>query len=361
MENLELKDFYCKKRVLVTGHTGFKGSWLCRILQILGAEVYGYALEPQAESLFNICELKKSVRSVIGDIRNRTGLQNVFYSARPDIVFHLAAQPLVKEGYLDPVKTYETNVLGTVNVLECARVCGVKSVLNVTTDKVYAQSGGTWPYRETDLLDGFDPYSSSKSCSELITACYRRSYFDGGGAAVSTVRAGNVIGGGDFAADRLLPDCIRAAAANSPAVLRNPDAVRPYQHVLEPLFAYLTVAMRQYGRPEKSGCYNAGPGADGCVSNRELADIFCKCWGEGARWLASGSKGGFHEAEVLRLDSSKILKEHGWKPNLSVKDAVKMTVSFAKAHCGGKNARAVMTGQIRRYIKKYVDGGGKIV
>ena len=242
-------EFYKNKKILITGHTGFKGSWLCKILSMAGADVIGVSLEPENDiSLYNILKLDNEIKSIILDIRNLDELKKVFIENEPEIVFHLAAQPLVRESYKNPVYTYETNVMGTVNLLECVRNCkSVKSVLNITTDKVYSNKEWDWPYREIDELNGFDPYSNSKSCSELITSSYKKSFFDNNREiSISTARAGNVIGGGDFAKDRIIPDCIRSAIKNENIIVRNPNSVRPYQHVFEALSAYLMIAQKQY-------------------------------------------------------------------------------------------------------------------
>ena len=250
--------FYKGKKVLITGHTGFKGAWLCKMLSLAGAKVTGYALEPPTTpSLFEIAEIAKDVDSIIGDIRDYAHLKNVFDGVQPEIVLHLAAQPIVREGYKNPAYTYETNVMGTVNVLECVRnSSSVKSVLNVTTDKVYLNKEWEWGYRENEELDGYDPYSNSKSCSELVTHSYKRSFFSDGKVAISTARAGNVIGGGDFAEDRIVPDCIRAVNEKRTIMVRNPFSTRPYQHVLEPLYAYLLIAAKQYEDVNLAGYYN---------------------------------------------------------------------------------------------------------
>ena len=253
----EVFNFYKGKKVLVTGHTGFKGTWLSRILVNAGAEVTGYSLNPPTDpALFNMAGLEGKMNSVIGDIRDLAHLKQVFEDTKPEIVLHLAAQPIVRDSYKDPVYTYETNVIGTVNILECVRLnpC-VKSFLNVTTDKVYENREWEYGYREVDRLDGYDPYSNSKSCSELVTHSYRKSFFADGHCAISTCRAGNVIGGGDFANDRIVPDCVRAAMAKKPIVVRNPHSTRPYQHVLEPLAAYLMVAKAQYEDGKYAGYY----------------------------------------------------------------------------------------------------------
>lgn len=348
---MTLSDFYKGKRVLVTGHTGFKGTWLCAMLLSMGAEVTGYALAPNTEpSLFALTNMAEKMHSVIGDIRNYDALKQCFEEARPEIVLHLAAQPIVKEGYRDPVGTYSSNVMGTVHVMECARNCpSVISVLNVTTDKVYAETGKAEGYTESDTLDGFDPYANSKSCSELVTACYRRSFFDR--LPVSTARAGNVIGGGDFAPNRIIPDCVRAAAAKQPIVLRNPYSIRPYQHVLEPLTVYLTIAMRQCENPELAGSYNVGPDLDGCVTTGELAKLFCDAWGEDMQCRVQPD-GGPHEAAFLKLNCDLLKKTFGWKPTITVSEAVGMTVEWTKAWLSGASLTACMTNQIAKAINR---------
>ena len=344
-------DFYKGRRVLITGHTGFKGSWLSAILLMAGAEVTGYSLEPPTEpSLFELAGMKGRMKSVVGDVRDLPHLLQVFEEVQPEIVFHLAAQPIVRESYRDPVGTYETNVMGTVNILEAVRRTeSVRSFLNVTTDKVYENREWAWGYREIDPLDGYDPYSNSKSCSELVTHSYKKSFFMDGRCRVSTARAGNVIGGGDFAADRIIPDCIRAAEKKDPIIVRNPFSTRPYQHVLEPLSAYLLIAERQYGEPEKEGYYNVGPEDKDCVTTGELADIFCAAWGEGMHWI-NKSDGGPHEANFLKLDCSKIRAELGWRPVWGVREAVGKTVEFAKALRAGRDAFEVMREQIDEYF-----------
>ena len=344
-------DFYKGRRVLVTGHTGFKGSWLSAILLMAGAEVTGYSLEPPTEpSLFELAGMKGRMNSVVGDVRDLPHLLQVFEEVQPEIVFHLAAQPIVRESYRDPVGTYETNVMGTVNILEAVRRTeSVRSFLNVTTDKVYENREWAWGYREIDPLDGYDPYSNSKSCSELVTHSYKKSFFTDGRCVISTARAGNVIGGGDFAADRIIPDCIRAAEKKEPIIVRNPFSTRPYQHVLEPLSAYLLIAERQYGEPEKEGYYNVGPEDKDCVTTGELADIFCTAWGEGMHWI-NKSDGGPHEANFLKLDCSKIRAELGWRPVWGVREAVGKTALFAKALRAGRDAFEVMREQIDEYF-----------
>lgn len=348
---MDERSFYMGKKVLVTGHTGFKGAWLCRALVNEGADVTGYALEPSEESgLFCRAGLETKIRSVIGDVRDFEHLQDVFEKSRPEIVFHLAAQPIVREGYRNPRYTYETNVMGTVNVLECARLhAGVKSVLNVTTDKVYQNREWCWGYRENERLDGFDPYSNSKSCSELITRSYYRCFFEGGDVAVSTMRAGNVIGGGDFARDRIVPDCVRAAMDKTSIRIRNPKSVRPYQHVLEAIFAYLMVARRQYENEEYAGCYNVGPNEDDCVSTRTLVELFCKYWEKSICWEECIEEGATHEAACLKLDSGKIRSKFGWKPRWNIEKAMEMTCKFWEEWISGGSIPNEMDREITEY------------
>ncbi|MDR0890035.1 MAG: CDP-glucose 4,6-dehydratase [Oscillospiraceae bacterium] len=344
MKNVELQKFFRGKRVFVTGHTGFKGSWLCQMLLQFGAQVWGYALAPDtAPSLFDLLHLSERMHSTIGDVRDFDALKLAFFEAQPQIVLHLAAQPIVKEGYRNPVGTFASNVMGTVHLLECVRLFGgVESLVNVTTDKVYAETGRESGYAETDVLDGFDPYANSKSCSELVTACYRRSFLEA--VPVSTARAGNVIGGGDFAPSRIIPDCVRAAQAGEPIVLRNPHSVRPYQHVLEPLIAYLTIAARQCENPALAGEYNVGPDADGCVTTGELAGLFCDSFGAGMQCIVR-SDGGPHEAAFLKLDCTKLKNTFGWKPVFSVREAVELTTQWTKCWLSGGDLQKLMNEQ----------------
>lgn len=352
---MKTDSFYRGKRVLVTGHTGFKGTWLCEILLRLGAEVWGYALEPPTvPSLYELTGLKERMHSVWGDIRDPKGLRQAFEAARPQIVIHMAAQPIVRESYRNPVYTYEVNVMGTVNVLECVRTCGtVKSFLNVTTDKVYKNREWDWGYRENEELNGFDPYSNSKSCSELVTESYRNSFFAEGGAAVSTARAGNVVGGGDFAADRILPDCVRAISEGHPVILRHPESVRPYQHVLEPLAAYLLIAWKQYENRELAGCYNVGPEESSCVRTGELVRTFCRLWQEetgGTLSWECTAAGGPHEANYLKLDCSKIRNRLGWSPRWDYREMLRKTVEWTAWYLQGKDVREIMGRQIEAYF-----------
>lgn len=351
MDWKRLEEFYRGKRVLVTGHTGFKGSWLCRILTLAGAEVTGYSLKPPTDpSLFEIAGIGSGLASVIGDVRDLEHLEKVFEEARPEIVFHLAAQPIVRDSYKDPVYTYETNVMGTVHVLECIRKSGcVRSFLNVTTDKVYENREWEYGYRETDPLDGYDPYSNSKSCSELVTHSYQKSFFQEGSCAISTARAGNVIGGGDFANDRIIPDCVRAMKEGRPIGVRNPHSTRPYQLVLEPLAVYLTIAMAQWEDPSLQGYYNVGPDDCDCVTTGELVELFCQCWGEGARW-ENHFAGGPHEANFLKLDCSRVKKTFGWRPRTGIRQAVEWSVLWYKAWLAGEDLTKAMDRQIKEFF-----------
>ena len=347
----ELKSFYNGKKVLVTGHTGFKGSWLVRILTLAGAQVTGYALNPPTDpNLFEIAGLEDTIHSVVGDVRDLAHLRRVFDEVKPEIVFHLAAQPIVRESYKEPVYTYETNVMGTVNILECVRLTDtVRSFLNVTTDKVYENKEWEYGYRECDPLDGYDPYSNSKSCSELVTHSYKKSFFEDGRCAISTSRAGNVIGGGDFASDRIIPDCVRAAAAGKPIMVRNPHSTRPFQHVLEPLAVYLTIAMKQYEDIRFAGYYNVGPDDADCVTTGTLTDLFCQAWGDGQTWI-DRYDGGPHEANFLKLDCSKIKKVFGWTPRYHVKEAVEKTIEWSRQYLEGQDMLEATDRQIREFF-----------
>ena len=351
---LSLEEFYKGRKVFVTGHTGFKGSWLCHLLLYLGAEVTGYAtLPPTDPSIYELTGLSGRIHSVIGDVRDGEKLKNAMREAEPEIVLHLAAQPIVRESYRNPVYTYETNVMGTVHVLEAVRaVESVRSFLNVTTDKVYQNNEWEWGYRETDPLDGYDPYSNSKSCSELVTHSYQKSFFTDGRCAISTARAGNVIGGGDFAADRIIPDCVRAALTGQDIIVRNPFSTRPYQHVLEPLCAYLMIAMRQYEDNRFSGNYNVGPDDRDCVTTGELADLFCASWGDGMRWI-NKYDGGPHEANFLKLDCSRIKSVFGWKSVWRVSEAVERTVAWSRVYEAGEDVTGVMGRQIGEYLQAF--------
>ena len=356
-------DFYKGKRVLLTGHTGFKGTWMCAVLSQAGAQVTGYALEaPTGPSIYELSGIEAKIHSVIGDIRDLDHLQKVFDDAQPEIVIHMAAQPIVRESYRNPVYTYEVNVMGTVNVLECVRMhdC-VRSFVNVTTDKVYLNKEWEWGYRENEELNGYDPYSNSKSCSELVTSSYRNSFFNGSEgereksvpAAISTARAGNVIGGGDFAADRIIPDCIRAALEGKEIIVRNPYSTRPYQHVLEPIAVYLMIAARQYENRRYEGNYNVGPDETDCYSTGELVTLFCEKWnqatGQNVTWKEEYD-GGPHEANFLKLDCSKLKRTYGWKPVWNVEKAMEMIVEWTVAYRDGNSIDQMMTKQLKEFL-----------
>lgn len=345
--------FYKNKRVFLTGCTGFKGSWLCRLLTNAGAVVTGYAQTPPTNpSLFELAGLRDDICLVTGDIRDYSSLKAAFEETQPEIVFHLAAQPIVRKSYQSPVYTYETNVMGTVNLLECVRTAQapVRSVVIITTDKVYENREWPWGYRENDPLDGYDPYSNSKSCAELVTHCYQRSFLTGE-TAISTARAGNVIGGGDFAQDRIIPDCVRAAIRHESVVVRNPFSTRPYQHVLEPLYAYLMIAAEQYKDSGLAGSYNVGPEETDCLQTGTLVDLFVSCWGEGMKWV-SEYDGGPHEAGFLKLDCSRLKTVFGWKPRWNLETAVEKTVEWSKCWLSGGDVRRCMDEQIRLFLSE---------
>lgn len=360
----ELLSFYKNKKVLITGHTGFKGTWLTRILLDAGAEVCGYALEPPTDpSLFEIAGFSDfpAFHSEVGDIRDLEHLKKVFSSFQPEIVLHLAAQPIVRTSYEEPVYTYETNVMGTVNVLECVRLtASVKSFLNVTTDKVYHNNEWCYGYRENEPLDGYDPYSNSKSCSELVTHSYKNSFFNGPDkngreVAISTARAGNVIGGGDFAKDRIIPDCVRAMEKGEVIGVRNPYSTRPYQHVLEPLAVYLTIAKKQYEDLKYAGYYNVGPDDCDCVTTGELVDLFCKKWNvngnEEAKWENHAEANAPHEANFLKLDTSFIKSTFGWQPRWHIDECIERTVQFSKVWLAGGDIPAEMDKEIEEFFE----------
>ena len=352
---MDLMSFYKDKRVFITGHTGFKGSWMCKVLEMAGAKITGYSLKaPTDPSLFEIAEIEKGMeKSVIADIRDLDTLKKTMLEAKPEIVIHMAAQPIVRESYKDPVFTYETNVMGTVNILEAVRSCSsVKSVVNVTTDKVYRNNEWEWGYREIDALDGFDPYSNSKSCSELVTSSYKKSFFADKDIAISTCRAGNVIGGGDFAKDRIIPDCVRAMENKTEIIVRNPYSTRPYQHVLEPVCTYLMLAQKQYEDKSFAGEYNVGPDDQDCVNTGTLVNLFCKYWGKEAKWKNVCEENAPHEANFLKLDCSKIKSKLNWQPRWHIDDAIEMVVEWSKVYLYGKDINSVMLNQITCFINK---------
>ena len=343
--------FYRGKKVFVTGHTGFKGTWLCKMLINAGAEVTGYSRGTKKEySLFDMSQIGKNVNSVYGDIRDYEKLLETIMQAQPEIVFHLAAQPIVRDSYNDPVGTYTTNVMGTVNLLEAVRHCSsVKSVLNVTTDKVYLNKEWPWGYRENEELDGYDPYSNSKSCSEIITHSYINSFFYETDVVVSTARAGNVIGGGDFAKDRIIPDCIRAAIKQESIIVRNPFSTRPYQHVLEPLYVYLMIAAMQCEDKKYAGYYNVGPDDVDCYQTGALVDMFVNKWGDGLKWV-NQYDGGPHEANFLKLDCSKLKTTFNWKPHWNLDVAIENVIEWSKCWIQNGDISACMDKEIEEFL-----------
>jgi CDP-glucose 4,6-dehydratase len=345
------QEFWAGKKVFVTGHTGFKGSWLCLWLQQIGAEVTGYALQPPTQpSLFEVANVGSGMRSVIGDVRDGTALESAMHNAEPEIVIHMAAQPLVRYSYVDPVETYSTNVLGTVQLLEAVRQTkAVRAVVNVTSDKCYENKEWMWGYREDEPMGGYDPYSSSKGCAELVTAAYRRSYLDGAGIALASARAGNVIGGGDWAADRLIPDILRAISQNCSVMVRNPQAIRPWQHVLEPLSGYLLLAQKLYdeGLSYAEG-WNFGPRDEDARPVQWIVERLTQQWGEGASWELDGGDHP-HEANYLKLDCSKAKACLGWQPRWAVAQALELVIAWHKAHKRGEDMRKFSLSQIAAY------------
>ncbi len=344
--------FFKNKKVLITGHTGFKGSWLCRILYNLGAEICGIALEPDGKSaLFNLIDIGNIVQNHFIDIRDFSKVKEVFDSFRPEIVFHLAAQPIVIRSYEEPRYTYDVNVMGTVNICECVRLSdSVRSFVNITTDKVYENiENNDHYYAEDEKLNGYDPYSNSKSCSELVTQTYIRSFFADKQTAVSTCRAGNVIGGGDFAENRIIPDCVRAAMNGKPIKVRNPNSYRPYQHVLEADMFYLLAAEEQYKNIDLAGQYNIGPNDSDCISTGELVNMFIQNW-DGASYEYADVNGP-HEANFLKLDSSKAKRTFNWSPKWNVDTAVKKTVEWYKVFAEKGDLKKITDEQIREYME----------
>jgi len=351
----ELNHFYNGKKVFVTGHTGFKGSWMCTVLNTLGADVYGYSLNPPTSpALFDILGLKNEMHSTIGDIRDYDALEKAYSEARPDVVLHLAAQPIVLTSYREPRYTYETNVMGTVNLLEVVRNNpGAVSVLNITTDKVYENSDKPdHAFAEDEKLDGYDPYSNSKSCSELVTHSYAKSFFNGkdDAPAISTARSGNVIGGGDFADNRIIPDCVRAVTSGQKIIVRNPYSTRPYQHVLEPVRAYLLLAMRQVGDSSLCGAYNIGPDDEDCINTGAIADLFVKNWGDNANWINESKENAPHEAAFLKLNCSKAKSRLNWAPNWHIEKATAETVAWYKAWYEKKDMKKFTEEQIKSFF-----------
>lgn len=347
-------EFFKEKKIFITGHTGFKGTWLCKILINAGAKVIGYSLNPPTvPNIFTLSGIEKQMVSIIGDIRDYDTLDKVFDEYQPQCVLHLAAQPIVRDSYKEPKYTYETNVIGTVNILECIRQHScVKSFLNVTTDKVYLNDDvPNHPFKENEPLDGYDPYSNSKSCSELVTHSYKKSFFTDGRCAISTARAGNVIGGGDFANDRIIPDCIRAIEKGEQIIVRNPYSTRPYQHVLEPLYIYLEIVEKQFNDRKYEGYYNVGPDDCDCVNTGDLVTMFCNAWGNGATWI-NKHDGGPHEAAFLKLDNQKIKDIFGWTPRWHIDECMQKIVEWTKIYIENKDA---IPEEMEREIKIFFD------
>lgn len=316
-------------KVFVTGHTGFKGAWLCEMLLSLGADVTGYSHKEY--ELFEMLDLKSRMKSIIGDIRDRDFLDKSIKEATPDIIFHLAAQPLVRYSYDEPVETFEVNVMGTVNIMNTLRtVSSVKSFVNVTTDKVYRNNEWCWGYREHEELCGNDPYSNSKSCSELVTYSFMQSFFEDKPVSISTARAGNVIGGGDFSKDRIMPDCLSAHNRNEEIIIRNPNSTRPYQHVLDCLGGYIQLGIKQYFDSELKGNYNFGPNDADCITTEMLVQKFCEYCGDNQSYKIQGD-GGPHEARFLKLDCSKAKTVLGWNPAYNVDTAIKLCIEWDKS------------------------------
>jgi len=350
-------NIFANRRVLITGHTGFKGSWLCLLLHKLGADIYGYALDPPTTpSLFEEAKIGELLTSFISDIRNYDNLLKVMQQVQPEIVIHMAAQPLVRESYKIPVETYAINVMGTVHLLEaCRNTKSVKAIVNVTTDKCYENKEWHWGYRENEPMGGYDPYSNSKGCSELVTSSYRNSYFNPAkygdhGVAVASARAGNVIGGGDWADDRLIPDFIRAISNGEEVQIRSPYAIRPWQHVLEPLTGYLALAAKLFteGATYAQG-WNFGPDDKDAKNVEWITRTICDLWGDGASFSIDTNPQP-HEANYLKLDCSKAKSELGWIPKWDIETTLKSIVDWNKAYIAGKNIRKVTEEQIEKYF-----------
>ena len=355
MEDLVVRmhNFWQNKKVFLTGHSGFKGSWLALWLQQMGAEVYGFSLAPTTkQNLFTLARIDNTMTSEFGDVRDFHSLRKSIESFQPEFVFHLAAQPLVRQSYSDPIETYSTNVMGTVNLLEIARsVASVRTIVNVTTDKCYQNREWLWGYRENEPMGGHDPYSASKGCAELVTNSYIKSFFDNSGVGLASARAGNVIGGGDWSDDRLLPDILASLSDGKVARIRNPTATRPWQHVLEPLCGYLQLAMKLYQQPEKhSGGWNFGPKDIDCREVGWIANKVCSEWGQGASWTSDEGIGP-HEARYLKLDISKATTLLNWSPRWDVDTAISATIDWYKRYLRGDDPQLVMSEQIKDYCR----------
>ena len=349
MKEENILDFYNGKRVLITGDTGFKGSWLSKIMVMSGAKVYGFSNGyTEDPSLYKLIQLENKMTHIEGDVRNLDEVKKAFDVAKPEIVFHLAAQAIVRKSYVDPVYTYETNVIGTVNVLECIRLTDtVKSFVNVTSDKVYLNDERKEGFKEDDMLNGIDPYSNSKSCSELVTSSYKKSFFNDKKIGISTVRAGNVLGGGDYAKDRIIPDCVRAAKSGKSILVRNPNSVRPYQHVLDALGAYMLVAKMQYEDVNFSGEYNVGPNENNIVMTNKVVEMFCSKWGENASW-ESAENSGPYESSFLSLNCEKFKKTFNWSPKWDIDKTIEKVVEFEK--CEKEDYEKCIENQITEFF-----------
>jgi CDP-glucose 4,6-dehydratase len=359
MESMVNKEFWKGKKVLITGHTGFKGSWLCMLLNLMGSEISGYALDPPTEpSLYKLCKIDDFVNSTIADIRDFDSLLQKIEKDKPEIIIHMAAQALVRASYADPVATYHTNIIGTVNLLEAIRISKFKTtraLVNVTSDKCYENREWIWPYRENEPLGGYDPYSSSKACSEIVTAAYRNSYFNPDSysqhrVAIATARAGNVIGGGDWAADRLIPDIVRSVLENKPIIIRNPDSIRPWQHVLEPLTGYLALCENLYTRgPEFAESWNFGPDESDSRSVRWIVEKLCKMWGNNASYELDGNVHP-HEASYLKLDCSKAKEVLNWRSQWTLDKALESIVEFTRTYVRKDDLNGLCKKQISDYL-----------
>lgn len=355
--------FFNGKKVFVTGHTGFKGAWLCIWLHSLGADVTGYALRPPTEpSLFELCGIDTLINSVSGDIRDFDTLKRTVSAVRPQVVIHMAAQSLVRESYKNPIETYQTNVIGTVNLLEAVRNCAdVRAVINVTSDKCYENREHYWGYREIEPMGGYDPYSNSKACSELITASYRSSFFNPAdygrhGVATASARAGNVIGGGDWAVDRLIPDCVRGLLRGENIAIRNPSAIRPWQHVLEPLGAYLLLARKLCENgPVFAGGWNFGPDDNDVREVEWIVKRLCASWGDGASYSVEKKADMAHEAQCLKLDCSKAKRELSWRPRWGLGRALDSIIEWTRAYRDGEDLRKLCLKQVNEYTNTKVD------
>lgn len=352
------RNFWKAKKVLITGHTGFKGGWLSLWLQKKGANIVGYSLPaPTDPSLFEVARVAEGMTSIIGDIRDLGHLNRVFNEYRPEIVFHLAAQPIVRESYQNPVETYDTNIMGTVNVLEAVRLSECTRVaLMITSDKCYENKEWLWGYRENESMGGYDPYSSSKGCAELVTAAYRKSFFteksnDQNVVALASTRAGNVVGGGDWAKDRLIPDMIKAFLSDQPVIIRFPQSIRPWQHVLEPLSGYIMLAEKLWGnRVKYCGGWNFGPNENDAKPVSWVVNALVKLWGENAAWETDSTVQP-HEAAYLKLDCSKARSQLGWSPKTNLYTALEWIVEWYQAYADNKNMRQVTETEISRYEK----------